>query len=125
MRQKVAMLNNLTWLWTYRTLVVVMKKSTIIRQVFLSDREPWRCGGRSWLTMLLDKDVDIIYVGTPNTSHYNDAMAALQAGKHCLLEKPATLNAGQWKTLSELAKSKKLFLMEGWCCAFENKHYLD
>lgn len=57
--------------------------------------------------------VDIIYIGTPNISHFPDALAALQAGKHCLLEKPATLNAGEWKTLSALAKDKSLFLMEG------------
>ncbi|OWZ27420.1 hypothetical protein C347_06196 [Cryptococcus neoformans AD2-60a] len=56
--------------------------------------------------------VDIIYIGTPNISHFPDALAALQAGKHCLLEKPATLNAGEWKTLSALAKDKSLFLME-------------
>lgn len=46
-------------------------------------------------------------------AHYDDCKLTLEAGKHCLLEKPATLNAAEWKSLSELAKSKKLFLMEG------------
>jgi dihydrodiol dehydrogenase / D-xylose 1-dehydrogenase (NADP) len=56
--------------------------------------------------------VEIIYIGTPNTSHYQDAKAALDAGKHCLLEKPATLNAAEWKALVKIAQEKKLFLME-------------
>ncbi|KAK8864557.1 hypothetical protein IAR55_001807 [Kwoniella newhampshirensis] len=59
-----------------------------------------------------DPEVDIIYVGTPNQAHFENAKAALEAGKHCLLEKPATLNAAEWAVLSELAKGKGLFLME-------------
>jgi dihydrodiol dehydrogenase / D-xylose 1-dehydrogenase (NADP) len=66
----------------------------------------------------------IIYVGTMNTCHFDDAKLALDAGKHCLLEKvrfglestdeqPATLNAAEWKVLAGLAKEKNVFLMEG------------
>jgi len=57
-------------------------------------------------------DVDIIYVGTPHTSHFEDCKNALEARKHVLLEKPATLNKAEFKVLSDLAKSKNLFLME-------------
>ena len=35
----------------------------------------------------LIQNVHIVYVGTMNTSHYSDAKLALEAGKHCLLEK--------------------------------------
>jgi dihydrodiol dehydrogenase / D-xylose 1-dehydrogenase (NADP) len=59
------------------------------------------------------QDVNIIYVGTLHPSHYNHARAALEAGKHCLVEKPATLNAAEWNSLSAIAKEKNLFLMEG------------
>ncbi|TDL29856.1 NAD(P)-binding protein [Rickenella mellea] len=58
------------------------------------------------------EDVDIIYIGTPHTSHYVDCKAALESGKHVLLEKPATLNQAEFIALGEMAKSKKLFLME-------------
>ncbi|KAI5120726.1 hypothetical protein M0805_006432 [Coniferiporia weirii] len=60
-----------------------------------------------------DTNVDIIYVGTPHISHFEDAMNALKAGKHVLVEKPATLNRAEFEELSDFAKSKKLFLMEG------------
>ncbi|KAI5118028.1 hypothetical protein M0805_004893 [Coniferiporia weirii] len=66
----------------------------------------------SYAEVYTDPDVDIIYVGTPHTCHFEDAKNALEAGKHVLLEKPATLNQAEFKVLSELAKSKNLFLME-------------
>ena len=34
-------------------------------------------------------------------------------GRLWLIKQPATLNAAEWKSLCEVAKSKKLFLMEG------------
>lgn len=63
----------------------------------------------------------IIYVGSPHIAHYQDCKLALEGGKHCLVEKPATLNAAEWRDLVRIAKEKKVFLMEGellasrWC----------
>jgi predicted dehydrogenase len=59
------------------------------------------------------QDVQIIYIATPHTSHYSLARLALEAGKHVLVEKPATLVADEWKALMALAKEKNVFLMEG------------
>jgi dihydrodiol dehydrogenase / D-xylose 1-dehydrogenase (NADP) len=61
----------------------------------------------------MSQDVDIVYIGTINPAHYADTKAALLAGKHVLVEKPATLNAAQWGDLCTIAKQNKLFLMEG------------
>lgn len=36
----------------------------------------------------------------------------MEAGKNCLLEKPATLNAAEWKHLVSIAKENDVFLME-------------
>jgi predicted dehydrogenase len=36
---------------------------------------------------LMGQDVNIVYVGTMNIAHFDDAKLALEAGKHCLLEK--------------------------------------
>ncbi|GJJ13046.1 hypothetical protein Clacol_007295 [Clathrus columnatus] len=58
-------------------------------------------------------DVDIVYVGTVHTSHFEDALGALNAGKHVLCEKPLTLNAEEAKVLVGLAKEKNLLLVEG------------
>ncbi|KAK8854925.1 hypothetical protein IAR55_003664 [Kwoniella newhampshirensis] len=66
----------------------------------------------SYKGVIDDPNVNIVYVGTMNMCHYEDAKLALEGGKHCLLEKPATLNAAEWKHLVSIAKSKNLFLME-------------
>lgn len=50
--------------------------------------------------------------GTPHTSHYVNARAALLAKKHVLLEKPATCNAAELQDLIDTAKEQKVFFME-------------
>lgn len=45
--------------------------------------------------------------------------SALEARKHVLVEKPATLNAAEWKDLVRIATSKNLFLMEAFWTRFQ------
>jgi len=66
----------------------------------------------SYEELVADKDVDIIYVATPHSHHYQNAMLCLEAGKNVLCEKAFTVNAAQAKKLAEKAKEKNLFLME-------------
>ncbi|MCJ1285317.1 hypothetical protein MMC26_004657 [Xylographa opegraphella] len=66
----------------------------------------------SYAELVADKNVDIIYVATPHSHHYQNTMLCLEAGKHVLCEKAFTVNALQAKKLVELAKAKNLFLME-------------
>ena len=62
--------------------------------------------------MLEDPDIDVIYIGTPHGSHHPMAVAALEAGKHVLAEKPLGVDAAQARELAELARQRGLFLME-------------
>lgn len=57
-------------------------------------------------------DVDVVYIATPNTLHYENSMAALKAGKAVLCEKPLTMNAAEAKALIEYARSKKIFFCD-------------
>jgi predicted dehydrogenase len=66
----------------------------------------------SYAELVKDPNVDIIYVATPHSHHFQNAMLALEAGKNVLCEKAFTVNAAQTKKLVETAKSKNLFLME-------------
>jgi predicted dehydrogenase len=66
----------------------------------------------SYADLVKDPNVDIIYVATPHSHHFQNAMLALEAGKHVLCEKAFTVNAAQAKKLVESAKAKNLFLME-------------
>ena len=59
-----------------------------------------------------DPNVDIIYIATPNSYHYINAHEALIHNKHVICEKPFTTNPSDAKKLYDLAKDKKLFIME-------------
>ncbi|SDO11529.1 Predicted dehydrogenase [Paenibacillus sp. yr247] len=60
--------------------------------------------------LLLDASIDIVHVLTPNDSHAEIAIAALEAGKHVMCEKPMAKTAADAKRMAETAKrtGKKL-----------------
>jgi predicted dehydrogenase len=60
--------------------------------------------------LLADPDVDIVVVSTPPDSHAAWAMAALEHGKHVVLEKPMALTARECDALIERARSAGLAL---------------
>ncbi|KAL7623853.1 D-xylose 1-dehydrogenase (NADP(+)) [Parahypoxylon ruwenzoriense] len=66
----------------------------------------------SYAELVNDPDVDIVYVATPHSHHFQNTMLALEAGKNVLCEKAFTVNAAQARKLVETAKAKNLFLME-------------
>ncbi|KAF2818555.1 NAD(P)-binding protein [Ophiobolus disseminans] len=66
----------------------------------------------SYKELVEDDNVDIIYVATPHSHHYQHARLALEAGKHVLIEKPVTVNVAQFKILQDIAREKKRFMME-------------
>lgn len=62
--------------------------------------------------LLKDKNIDTVYIGTPNSTHYEIAKKALQNNKNVILEKPFTVNSKETKELIELAKKKKKILFD-------------
>lgn len=62
--------------------------------------------------LLLDKQVNVVYISNINTQHYPWAKAALLAGKHVICEKPCTTTYAHTKELYELARKQGLFFME-------------
>lgn len=57
-------------------------------------------------------NVDIVYIATPHHLHFETIMAALEAGKHVVAEKPITVRADQLKEARVLADKKELYLLE-------------
>ena len=66
----------------------------------------------SYQELMNDAQVDVIYVSTPHSLHYENTLAALEAGKAVLCEKPLAVNAAQAREMIETARQKHLFLME-------------
>jgi predicted dehydrogenase len=67
---------------------------------------------KGYEALVNDPEVDVIYVSTIHPFHKRDALLALNAGKHLLVEKPFTINAREAEEVRTLAKSKGLFVME-------------
>ena len=66
----------------------------------------------SYEALACDPDVDIVYVATPHSRHYEDMKLMLEHGKHVMCEKSFTVDAQQAKEIFGLAKEKNLFVME-------------
>lgn len=66
----------------------------------------------SYHELVADPNIDVIYVGTPHSHHFQNVMLCLEAGKNVLCEKAFTVNAEQARILYKTAKEKGLFLME-------------
>lgn len=70
-----------------------------------------------------DPEVDVIYIATPHPYHYEQTLLCLNHGKAALCEKPMSLNLKQTREMIEVARSKKIFLMEGmWSRFFATTH---
>jgi predicted dehydrogenase len=63
-------------------------------------------------SLVQNPDIDIIYVATTHNFHYEGVKLCLENGKNVLCEKPFMMNMKQATELVDLARSKKLFLME-------------
>lgn len=61
---------------------------------------------------LADKEINTVYIATPNLLHYGQTKKALLAGKHVICEKPFCTKAEQAKELVALAKKRQLFLVD-------------
>lgn len=66
----------------------------------------------SYAALVDDPGIDIVYVATPATAHLDNALLALEAGKHVLLEKPFTVTAAEAETLIAAARGHGRVLME-------------
>ena len=72
----------------------------------------------SYEELVRDERVQIVYVATPHSHHYQNVRLCLEAGKHVLCEKAFTVNREQAKALYELAREKVRFLFAACSPAF-------
>ena len=66
----------------------------------------------SYAQLIADPDVDLVYIGTPHSHHYDVTKEAILAGKPCLVEKAFMANVRQTKEIIELAHGHRVFLAE-------------
>ncbi len=66
---------------------------------------------RDYRDLLSSPKVDAVAIATPVSTHFDFALAALQAGKHVLVEKPLTTTSDQGLRLIDEAARRNLVLM--------------
>ncbi|MDO7882572.1 Gfo/Idh/MocA family protein [Salinibacterium soli] len=66
----------------------------------------------SYEALLADPAIDAVYIPLPNGLHGRWTLAALEAGKHVLCEKPFTANADEAREVAAAAASSPLVVME-------------
>ena len=62
--------------------------------------------------MLKDDKIDVVYISTPHSNHYEYIMESLRNNKHVLCEKAITVNCTQLSEIVSLAKEKNLIVAE-------------
>jgi predicted dehydrogenase len=61
---------------------------------------------RHYAEILASPDVDVVILATPVSTHYPLGMAAIEAGKHVLIEKPLASNSEEARALVEAARER-------------------
>ena len=72
----------------------------------------------SYEQLLADREIEAVYVGTPNGAHAQWAIAAAQAGKHVLCEKPLGVSRAEVETMFAAAREHGVWLMEAFMYRF-------
>ncbi len=64
------------------------------------------------LNEMLNSEVDVVYIGSPNGIHYQQAVLALKAKKNVICEKPLVGSLKEFDELFDLAEKNDVFLFE-------------
>lgn len=90
------------------------------RRVFVAKNFPASQAVPEVGPVLADPEVQAVVIATPAGSHYELALAALEAGKHVFVEKPLATTVAEVDRLGELAKSRGLVVMVGHTFLYNN-----
>lgn len=66
----------------------------------------------SYEELVQDEEVDLVYIATPHSRHYEDMMLCIKNHKPCLCEKAFCVNSKQAKQIKEYANKEKVFVSE-------------
>ena len=67
-------------------------------------------GYANWRDLLADELVDAVYIATPVAFHAEQAIAAAEAGKHVLCEKPMAMNSGECQRMIDVCSRNNALL---------------
>ena len=66
----------------------------------------------SYEEMLRDPNVELVYIATPHSHHFEHMKLCIESGKNVLCEKAFTLNAAQAREIAALARERGVYVAE-------------
>lgn len=72
--------------------------------------------------ILFDPDIDLVYIASPNSLHFEQALKLVEAGKHIIVEKPIFTSSAQWHQVYDLADEKGVYVFEA-ALHFHSRNY--
>lgn len=80
----------------------------------------------SYEDLVKDPDVDLVYIATPHSKHYEDMKLCIENHKAVLCEKSFTVNAKQAKEIKKLAQENNVFVTEAiWTRYMPSRRLID
>ncbi|GAB2580139.1 Gfo/Idh/MocA family protein [Microlunatus antarcticus] len=67
---------------------------------------------RSVSALIEDPQVDVVYVATPHPLHHAQALEAVAAGKHVLVEKPIAMSAAEAREITDAGRAAGVLVQE-------------
>ena len=64
------------------------------------------------LSDFLNCSLDVVYIASPNSLHFEQAKQVILAGKHAIIEKPAVSLPEEWQELVALSKQEEVYIFE-------------
>jgi predicted dehydrogenase len=100
--------------------LVVDSDASRLEQVAEQTHLPRRMLGSDYSKPLADDGIQAVHIAVPNELHYAVGMAALEAKRHVLLEKPMTLNVADAVKLARKAEQESVCFQIGHIFRFNN-----
>ncbi|MDV7106182.1 Gfo/Idh/MocA family oxidoreductase [Vibrio sp. TH_r3] len=69
-------------------------------------------------TLALDSNIDAVYIASPNSLHYEQAVLMIQNGKHVICEKPISSNISETRKMFDYANKHNVILFEAFKTEF-------
>lgn len=83
-----------------------------VRARAFAERHGFRKAYGTYRELVEDPEVELVYIATPHSHHYQHCRMALENGKPVLCEKAFTANAREARELVEMAESRGIFITE-------------
>lgn len=82
-------------------------RATLFKEKFSAEKSY-----TDWDAFLSDSEIDVIYIASPNSLHFDQAIQVLKHQKHAIVEKPMITSLSDWDELIAVSKEENKMVVE-------------